>query len=126
MADWLEKHQSNALQTRNEVLLNGGSRDTPLRLYQNSVSEHISDKWKPSDSVEKKWCVLRDSIVGAASDVLGHRQRKQHDWYTESLSILEPLIAERNNLYSLWLQHGRSSDLQNFKNARSNTRARCS
>ena len=99
------------------------NRDTPLRLYQNSVSEHISDKWKPSDSVEKKWCVLRDSIVGAASDVLGHRQRKQHDWYAESLSILEPLIAERNNLYSLWLQHGRSSDLQNFKNARSNTRA---
>ena len=70
-----------------------------------------------------KWCVLRDSIVDAASEVLGHRQRKQHDWYTESLSILEPLIAERNNLYSLWLQHVRSSDLQNFKNARSNTRA---
>ena len=70
-----------------------------------------------------KWCVLRDSIVDAASEVLGHRQRKQHDWYTESLSILEPLIAERNNLYSHWLQHVRSSDLQNFKNARSNTRA---
>ena len=33
------------------------------------------------------------------------------------------MIAERNNFYSLWLQHGRSSDLQKFKNARSNTRA---
>ena len=46
-----------------------------------------------SGDVGECWRSLRDGVVTAAERVLGRGRRKQHDWFLESKSMLEPLIG---------------------------------
>ncbi len=75
----------------------------------------VEENWDSGLNGTGKWEVIRDSIAGAAEDVLGWETRRQPDWFKESSLVLKGLIEKRNDdLFGRWLRSGRNSDRQRF------------
>ena len=51
-----------------------------------------------------KWDALKNALCESAKAVLGYENRRQPDWFRESEADLRLLIAERNQLYALWMR----------------------
>ena len=60
-------------------------------------------------SVEEQWSAMKLALCESAESALGMESKKRPDWFRESSSVLQPLMAERNRLYTKWLCSGNSS-----------------
>ncbi len=82
--------------------------------FNEKVCGLVEENWDSGLDGTGKWEVIRDSIAGAAEDVLGWETRRQPDWFKESSLVLKGLAEKRNDLFGRWLRSGRNSDRQRY------------
>ena len=93
----------------------GALRDGEVcKNFNEKVCRLVEENWDSRLNGTGKWEVIRDSIAGAAEDVLGWETRRQPDWFKESSSVLKGLIEKRNDLFGRWFRSGRNSDRQRY------------
>ena len=93
----------------------GALRDGEVcKNFNEKVCRLVEENWDSGLNGTGKWEVIRDSIAGAADDVLGWETRRQPDWFKESSSVLKGLIEKKNDLFGRWLRSGRNSDRQRY------------
>ena len=68
--------------------------------------------------MEVKWDALKNALCKSAKAALDNESRRQPDWFQESEADLRPLIAERNQLYALWMSTGEERDRKKHACAR--------
>ena len=108
-----------------EKLSSGGSGADGCAVadhYLETVLDRASASWPEDGAVEEKWQVVSAALTSAAADVLGTSSRHQPDWFIDSQSRLQPLISNRNRVYTRWLQSGKPEDLVQFRTVRRDTR----
>ena len=91
--------------------------------FLRGVRERVQNGCEGCNSVEEKWARMKNALCESAKAELGHEDRRQPDWFRESETDLRPLIAERNQLYALWLSTGKERDRKKFASARRETRS---
>ena len=103
-----------------------------VRNYQQSVAELLRGGVNgadgesgndPDKSVDMTWNNIKSALVGAASDHLGDRGRRQPDWFTDSAETIKPLLEARRVAYNQWVRSGSAGDHSEFKRLRSQSRA---
>jgi hypothetical protein len=82
--------------------------------FNDKVCSLVEQNWVSELDGAGKWEVIRDSMAGAAEDVLGWETRRQPDWFKESSSALKGMIEERNELFGRWLRSRRNGDRQRY------------
>ena len=93
----------------------GALRDGEVcKNFNEKVCRLVEENWDSGLNGTGKWEVIRDSIAGAAEDVLGWETRRQPDGFKESSSVLKGLIEKRNDMFGRWLRSGRNSDRQRY------------
>ena len=102
--------------------LDENGKSTPRGHFQELTSKFVSEQWKTTGTISKKWAVIRSALTEAAKTALGVEKRRHPDWFRESVDSLEPILQKRNQLYLKWLRSGLSSDKRNFSQARSEAR----
>ncbi|BHF71953.1 hypothetical protein SprV_0401501500 [Sparganum proliferum] len=73
--------------------------------YIDSVDLKLSDQQAAdkNDTVENRWCQLRDTAQLAASAVIG-RARPQHQyWFDDNDVLISNLLAEKDHLYKAYV-----------------------
>ena len=101
-------------------------RETPRSLFQQLVGEklQVTQQAERTEgrSVEGQWTVLKEALCESAEAALGVEKKRHPDWFRECSVTLQPLIEERNRLYTRWLQTSRESDRRAFVKKRSDAR----
>ena len=103
-----------------EGKLSDRGSDEVRKKFQQELSQKVENSW-PIDrdtTCEHKWNVLRDSLKETADSVLGYEEKKQSDWYSESVDTIETALNQRNECYQRWLATGQSKDHTKFAKAR--------
>ena len=94
-------------------------RDDGIREEFNAeASKLLSKGWRKESSATSKGEVIRDSLLKAATSVLGWEDSRQPDWFVEAYSVLRPLVTKRNQLFRRWLRTQLPEDRERFVNQR--------
>nr|VZI30564.1 unnamed protein product [Spirometra erinaceieuropaei] len=56
-------------------------------------------------SVENRWCQLRDTVQSTALAVLGRAPRQHQDWFDDNDAAIRNLLAEKNRLHKVYVDH---------------------
>nr|VZI23149.1 unnamed protein product [Spirometra erinaceieuropaei] len=56
-------------------------------------------------SVEKRWCQLRDTVQSTPLAVLGRAPRQHQDWFDDNDAVIRNLLAEKNRLHKVYVDH---------------------
>nr|VZI32110.1 unnamed protein product [Spirometra erinaceieuropaei] len=56
-------------------------------------------------SVENRWCQLRDTVQSTALAVLGRAPRQHQDWFDDNDAAIRNLLAEKNRLHKVYIDH---------------------
>ena len=75
-----------------------------------TVDETLRTKWNNDGTIQEKWSTLNCALCVAAGADLGYFNRRQSDWFQDSVTKIRPLIEERNKLYSLWMSTSKERD----------------
>ena len=51
----------------------------------------------PAETTEERWCLLRDTIHSTALSIFDKKERRNPDWYDESLPVMEPAISAKRD-----------------------------
>ena len=73
-------------------------------------------------SVEEQWTAMKSALCESAESALWMERKKRPDWFRESSSVLQPLVADRSKLYTNWLSSGKARDRKRIVKMRSDTR----
>ena len=84
--------------------------------------EKVEGVWDENSDVEVKWDALKNASCKSAKAVLGYENWRQPDWFRESEADLRPLIAEKNQLYVLWMSTWKERDRNKHARAWRETR----
>nr|VZI42017.1 unnamed protein product [Spirometra erinaceieuropaei] len=58
-----------------------------------------------NDSVENRWCQLRDTVQSTALTVLVRARRQHQDWFDDNNAAIGNLLAEKNRLHKAYVAH---------------------
>ena len=86
------------------------------------VLNRAEDAWLVHGTVEEKWSAVRSVFTQSAEVLLGRERRHQPDWFQESISTLQPVLQERNNLHNKWIATNDTRYLSQFKQAKMKAR----
>ena len=90
--------------------------------YIEEVLERATSAWPEEGTVEKRWEVMRSSLLESADELLGYEKSRQPDLFQESADELRPQLQQRSNAYDRWLASGKEEDPTRFKVARNEAR----
>ncbi|VDL98251.1 unnamed protein product [Schistocephalus solidus] len=78
---------------------------TPTKAPSNQITEKLEDLHAPddNDTVETRWCQLRNVIQSTALDVLGRAHRRHQDWFDDNDADISNLLAEKNRLHKAYM-----------------------
>ena len=83
--------------------------------YVQSLEEKLSD-WSLCESTEEEyWIHLRSCITNSAKESIGRGVRSNPEWFEKSVNVLKPLIEEKNQAHSRYLQVGTRSHKKTFR-----------
>ena len=84
--------------------------------YVQSLAEKLTD-WSPAseDTAEECWNQLHSSITCSAEEIIGRGVHSSPEWFEENVDVLEPLIQEKNQARSRYLQVGTRSRKHTFR-----------
>lgn len=69
------------------------------KAYADKLSDLLDVSPSGADLLpEQNLEILKSSFINAAELTLGHRRKKQPDWFLESISTLQPLIDAKKTL----------------------------
>ena len=74
-----------------------------VRQVQQSFRDTITISLQPNEptqssraeTVEEKWSIIRDAVVGAGKQHLGTVRRSNPDWFTAGQATIAPLLKKR-------------------------------
>ncbi|BHF81709.1 hypothetical protein SprV_0802484200 [Sparganum proliferum] len=69
-------------------------------------------------SVENRWCQLRDTIQSTALAVLGRARRQHQDWFDDNDAVISNLLAEKNRLHKVYVDHPTADNKAAFYRSR--------
>ena len=95
----------------------------PLKVkFVEEVLKRAHAVWPTDGDVDEQWSVLRTALTESTASVLGYEKSYQPDWFRESFNTLDPLLQQRNGLYTSWISTGKQKDYVRFKQARGEVR----
>nr|VZI49048.1 unnamed protein product [Spirometra erinaceieuropaei] len=56
-----------------------------------------------NDSVENRWCQLRDTVQSTALAVLGRDPRQHQDWFDDNDAVIRNMLAEKDRLHKAYV-----------------------
>ena len=56
-------------------------------------------------SVEQEWTSLRDTVYETASQVLGFRTTKHHDWFDDQDAEAQQMLDELHRSHIAWMKN---------------------
>ena len=89
---------------------------TPLAVYTLNSEEHreifqqnlnhrlLQHPHQPDGSLESNWQQLKDCIMESAEECIGHKKKKQPDWFLDSINTLMPLVTAKREAHLKFLQ----------------------
>ncbi|BHF74356.1 hypothetical protein SprV_0501744200 [Sparganum proliferum] len=69
-------------------------------------------------SVENRWCQLRDTIQSTSLAVLGRARRQHQDWFDDNDAVINNLLAEKNRLHKVYVDHPTTDNKAAFYRSR--------
>nr|VZI14470.1 unnamed protein product [Spirometra erinaceieuropaei] len=69
-------------------------------------------------SVENRWCQLRDTVQSTALTVLGRAPRQHQDWFDDNDAAIKNLLAEKNRLHKVYVDHPNEDNKAAFYRSR--------
>ena len=73
---------------------------------------------RAAETTEKRWCLLRDTIHSAALSIFGKKERRNPDWYDESLPVMEPAISVKRDALKNYKREPSNNNLAALRTAR--------
>ena len=72
----------------------------------------------PAETTEERWCLLRDTIHSTALSIFGKKERRNPDWYDESLPVMEPAISAKRDVLKNYKREPSNNNLAALRTAR--------
>ena len=100
---------------------------TPLAVYTLNSEEHreifqknldhrlLQHPHQPDGSLESNWPQLKDCIMESAEECIGHKKKKQPDWFLDSIDTLMPLVTAKREAHLKFLQTPTSTTRKEFR-----------
>ena len=87
------------------------SAETRHQLAEKINGELTANPIDPNGTVTNEWNILRDTVYNTSKMMLGLKTRKQPDWFSDNLVIIQRIIDNKNEAFRAWL----SSNTQSSK-----------
>ena len=86
--------------------------------FAESVVTALEDQ-PAAETTEERWCLLRDTIHSRALSIFGKKERRNPDWYDESLPVMEPAISAKRDALKNYKREPSNNNLAPLRTARS-------
>ena len=83
--------------------------------YVQPLEEKLSDWSLCENTAEEYWNHLRSCTTSYAEESIGRGVRSNSEWFEESVNVLKPLIEEKNQAHSRYLQVGTRPRKRTFR-----------
>ena len=103
-------------------LIDDNGNETLLGRFLRRIEDKLQANWNTDNDIEEKWNNLKNTLCEGAKLELGYANKRQPDWYRDGKDVIMPLLAERNRLYTGWLNTGQESDKLRYAAARNAAR----
>ena len=90
--------------------------------FVEAVEGKIKDAWSECKTGDEKWAIIKSAFTESGRAVLGTNNKRNPDWFRESVSTITPVLTHRNQLCNRWLSSQKQIDLRKFREARSKAR----
>ena len=77
-----------------EHVVGSHGRVTARGHFQEMVGEKLTQHWKETDPIEKKWTSVKSALCEAAEVTMGREKRRQADWFRENTNVICPLLQK--------------------------------
>ena len=71
-----------------------------------------------AETTEERWRLLRDTIHSTALSIFGKKERRNPDWYDESLPVMEPAISAKRVCLKNYKREPSNNNLAALRTAR--------
>ena len=71
-----------------------------------------------AETTEERWCLVWDTIHSTAHSIFGKKERRNPDWYDESLPVMEPAISAKRDALKNYKREPSNNNLAALRTAR--------
>ena len=71
-----------------------------------------------AETTEERWCLLRDTIHSTALSIFGKKERRNPDWYDESMPVMGPAISDKRDALKNYKREPSNNNLAALRRAR--------
>ena len=73
---------------------------------------------RAAENTEERWCLLWDTIHSTALSIFGKKERRNRDWYDESLPVMEPAMSAKRDALKNYKREPSNNNLAALRTAR--------